>query len=251
VGVLVSLALPPAGGADPEKVHAGIREAASAAGASVLGGDLSRSPGPLVVDVVVVGRAHAPALRAGAMPGDELWVTGTLGAAAAAVRLWNEGREPGPELRRAFARPVPRIAEALRLAQSGVLHALVDLSDGLAGDAGHLAAAGGVKVVLEARRVPVPEAARDALGGEAALDVALHGGEDYELCLAAPAGALRGDELEIPLTRVGRVEAGEGVWLDEGDAATAATGSPRRLERGGYSHVDRTGGAAGAEGAET
>ncbi|MCG6990200.1 MAG: thiamine-phosphate kinase, partial [Gemmatimonadetes bacterium] len=128
------------------------------------------------------------------------------------------------------------IAEALRLAELGVLHALVDLSDGLAGDAGHLAAAGGVEIVLEASRVPVSGAAGEALGEEGALEAALHGGEDYELCLVAPAGSLRGDELGVPLTRVGRVEAGDGVWLDGGD------GVPRRLARGGYSHVADAGG---------
>lgn len=235
LGVLVSLALPPKSGADAEDVHAGIREAATAAGAAVVGGDVSRSPGPLVVDVVVVGRAESPVLRAGAQPGDEVWVTGSLGGAAAAVRLWEEGADPGGVLREAFARPVPRIAEALRLAELGVLHALVDLSDGLAGDAGHLAAAGAVRVVLETHHVPVAAAAREALGEEGALEAALHGGEDYELCLTAPPGALRGDELDVSLTRVGRVETGTGVWLDEGD------GTPRRLARGGYSHIGREG----------
>jgi thiamine-monophosphate kinase len=235
VGVLVSLTLPPAGGADAEAVHAGIREAASAVGAVVLGGDVSRSPGPLVVDVVVVGRTDAPALRSGAVPGDELWVTGVLGGAAAAVGRWTTGTTPEPELRDAFARPVPRVAEALRLAALGVVHALVDLSDGLAGDAGHLSAAGGVRVVLEAARIPVAPGARAALGDDEALQAALHGGEDYELCFAAAAGAVHGRELDVPLTRVGRVEAGEGVWLDAGD------GEPRRLARGGFSHVPEAG----------
>ncbi len=233
VGMLVSMAFPPQGGADPEAVHAGLREAATAVGAVVIGGDVSRSPGPLVVDVVVVGRTPAPVLRAGARPGDEVWVTGTLGASAAAVRLWEGGEEPGPELRAAFAHPVPRVAEALRLARADSLHALVDISDGLAGDAGHLAAAEDVRIVLEADGISVAPAARAALGGDAALDVALHGGEDYELCLVAPSGAIRGDALGIPLTRVGRVEVGDGVWLDAGD------GTPlRRLQRGGYSHVE-------------
>jgi len=230
VGVLVSLAIPPEGGADAQAVHAGILEVARDVGAVVLGGDLSRSPGPLVVDVVVVGRVGEAALRAGAAAGDEVWVTGTLGASAAAVRLWASGRQPGPELRRAFAHPVPRIREAQDLVERGVVRALVDLSDGLAGDAGHLAAASGVKVVLEAARIPVAEAARSTLG-DAALEAALHGGEDYELCFAAPAGGVKGDELSIPLTRVGRVEAGAGVWLKQKDDEA------RPLTRGGYSHV--------------
>jgi thiamine-monophosphate kinase len=234
VGVLVSLAIPPGGGADAEAVYAGIRQATRDAGAVVLGGDLSRSPGPLMVDVVVVGRAVDAASRAGAEVGDDIWVTGTLGASAAAVRLWASGMEPGGDLRRAFTHPVPRVTEALRLAERGIVHALVDVSDGLAGDAGHLAAASGVKVVLRTDRIPVAAAARSALGDDA-LDAALYGGEDYELCFAAPAGAVRGDDLSIPLTCVGHVEEGAGVWLDEGGDA------PRLLERGGYSHVEGDG----------
>ncbi|MCG6957884.1 MAG: thiamine-phosphate kinase, partial [Gemmatimonadetes bacterium] len=127
VGVLVSLAIPPEGGADAEAVHAGIRKAATDAGAVVLGGDVSRSPGPLIVDVVVVGRTSDAASRAGAEVGDDVWVTGALGASAAAVRLWTSGAEPGEALRQAFSHPVPRVLEAIQLVERGVVHALIDL----------------------------------------------------------------------------------------------------------------------------
>jgi thiamine-monophosphate kinase len=234
VGVLVSMGLPPASDVDAEEVHAGVREAASSVGAALLGGDVSTSPGPLVLDVVVVGRTDEPCLRTGALPGDELWVTGELGASAAAVRLLERGEAPSASLRRAFARPTPRVRAASTLAGAGVLHALVDLSDGLAGDAGHLAAAAGVRIVLEVVRVPVAAAARTALGEVEALTCALHGGEDYELCFAAEAGALDGlvlaDRLGVGLTRVGRVEEGADVWLESPD------GWVRPLERGGFDH---------------
>lgn len=235
VGVLVSMAFPKDRGVDVDAVQRGVRAAAASVGASVLGGDLSRSPGPLVLDLSVVGRASAPVSRAGARPGDGIWVTGRLGASAAAVLLWRAGREPPPELRAAFARPTPRIGAALALARAGVLRALVDLSDGLAGDAGHLAAAGRVKVVLERGRIPVAGGVEAALGPTGALEAALRGGEDYELCFAAPPGAVDAEALEreagVALTRVGRVEEGSGVWLEEED------GSAAPLLKGGYDHT--------------
>jgi thiamine-monophosphate kinase len=238
VAVLVSMGLPTDRDVDAERLHAGVREAALAVGAVVVGGDVSTSPGPCVLDVVVLGRADAPVLRGGARPGDEVWVTGTLGASAAAVAVWERGEVPSPALRAAFARPTPRVSAARALAETGALRALVDLSDGLAGDAGHLAAAAGVRIVVEVARVPVAAAAVEALGGERALDAALHGGEDYELCFTAAPGAIGADAAgaiaPVSLTRVGRVEAGEGVWLEADD------GSLRPVARGGFSHFGPT-----------
>ncbi len=234
LAVLLSLAMPDAHRFDIEAVHAGAREASASVGVPIIGGDLSRSPGPLVVDVVVLGRADPPVLRSGARAGDELWVTGSLGAAAAAVALWENGREPGPELRDAYARPRPRVAEARFLVEHGAVHALIDLSDGLAGDAGHLAAAGGVRVVLEGPSLPLAPAAVQALGAAEARMGAMHGGEDYELLFAAAPGSVDVEAFSarfpLSLTRVGRIDGGEGVWLVEG-------GGEQRVERGGYSHV--------------
>jgi len=245
VGVLVSLAGPARGKATLAEVHAGVREIAAEVGAAVIGGDVSGSPGPLVLDVVAVGRAERPVLRSGARPGDEVWVTGRLGAAAASVRAWESGDEPAPPLRTAFARPRPRVREGVALGARAGVHALIDLSDGLAGDAGHLAAASGVRIVLEAERVPV---ARGVAGGPgvpdaaAALALALHGGEDYELCFACAPGAVGADFFAeasaygapatgVELTRVGCVEEGEGVWLQKPDGSTA------RLAKGGFDHM--------------
>lgn len=233
VAMLVSMAAPHEG-VNLDAVQAGLREAAASVGAAVVGGDLSRSPGPLFLDVVVLGRTAWPVLRDGAEPGDDVWVTGALGASAAAVQAWEDGREPAEELRAAFARPTPRVREARCLVEHELVDAMIDVSDGLAGDAGHIAAASGVRITLEAARVPLAEAAVSALGREGALEAALYGGEDYELCFVTDPGIVDPvyfrERQGVTVRRVGRVSEGEGVWLQEGE------GEPRRLTRGGFDH---------------
>jgi thiamine-monophosphate kinase len=237
LGLLVSVAAPTEGGVELPAIQSGIRAATAAVGAVVLGGDLSRSPGPVLVDVTVIGRSDRPVLRSGARPGDEVWVTGRLGAAAAAVRAWESGHEPDPGPRQAFARPMPRIAESRWLAEGEIAHALIDLSDGLAGDVGHLSAASAVRIVLEAELIPVYETATGKPTG--GLDLALHGGEDYELCFTAAPGLAEAnadaflESFGVRLTRVGRVEEGSGVWLRR-------DGEVGPLGRGGYDHMDGT-----------
>lgn len=239
VGVLVSLAAPESDVPDyAAELVAGAAEAARTVGAELIGGDVARSPDRLAIDVVVLGHAPAPVRRDGARPGDELWVTGRLGGAAAAVAALLEGGEPNRAARERMVRPRPRTAEAVWLAQRVALHAAIDVSDGLAGDARHVAAASGVRVELEPARVPV-----DSDAG-ANLELALGGGEDYELCLAAEPGALdavRDDFVAgfgVELTRVGAVREGEGVWLVDGDGRAAAA------PRGGWVHFERDVGAA-------
>lgn len=215
----------------------GMDEAAKRVGAAVVGGDLTRSPGPLVVDVVALGRAEAPILRDGARVGDEVWVTGALGGAAAAVRMLESGRTPEARLRAFYARPVPRVGEALWLAEHGLLHSLIDLSDGLAADAGHLAAASGLGIVIEGACVPVDQGARGQAGDDfEALEAALSGGDDYELCFTAAPGAVQElaeafqTRFSVTLSRVGRVVEGHGLFIDQGD------GEARPLRLGGYDH---------------
>jgi thiamine-monophosphate kinase len=237
IGVLASVAAP-GDGSVAEELMAGVRALVETFGAALLGGDLARSPGPLVVDVVSLGRASRPLLRSGAQEGDELWVTGVLGGAAAAVALWSAGRPVPAVLRAAFVAPRPRIAEARWLAEAGA-RAGIDLSDGLAGDAAHVGAASGLAIVLEERALPVhPLLADLALPAEAtALDLVLHGGDDYELLVAAEAGRIEAavSEFEarfgLSLTRVGRLERGSGVYLAPADGA-----APVPLARGGYDH---------------
>jgi thiamine-monophosphate kinase len=232
VGILASVALGPGdeAGVGPA-VMRGVVAAARDAGAVLLGGDLTRSPGPLVIDIVAAGDAPRPVLRSGARPGDEVWVTGALGGAAAAVAAWLDGREPSALARTAFARPTPRVREARWLAERGVPTAMVDLSDGIAGDAGHIAAASGVGLVIRAHALPV---AAGAASAPDAVRLAAAGGEDYELCFTASPGSVTGApgeaeatgagglavafeaEFGVSLTRVGEVVEGSGVEvLDE------------------------------------
>ena len=209
----------------------GIKTALKELGAPLVGGDLTASPGPVVIDVTVVGEAAEPVTRSGANPGDELWVTGVLGGSAGAVRAWRDGVEPDPGLRASFVRPTARIKEARWLADQVRVRAMIDLSDGLAGDARHLAAASGVRIVLDARLVPV----HPDLSAGAAASLAMSGGEDYELCFVSPPGVTGpwADEFQerfgIGLTCVGHVEEGTGVEV-------VGTTEGRDHVSGGFDH---------------
>ncbi len=239
VAVLLSMALNPAevDEAAPA-LQRGAAQACEREGVRILGGDLSRSPGPVVLDVVVLGRSQAPLRRRGSVPGDEVWVTGWLGESGAAVRAWKNGETPPPALRKAFASPSPRIRELRWLAERVDLHAGIDLSDGLAGDAGHLAAASGVALIIDSDRLPFSPELEEHLGSrEECLHFALRGGEDYEVCLTAPPGALGPlvapfrREFGVSLSRIGRVADGEGVTLE------GSLGREGPLE-GGFSHFE-------------
>lgn len=242
LGVLLSVALPPELDVEVlEELAEGAGRVLAAAGAPLLGGDLSSSPGPVVVDVVVVGAAARPVGRAGARSGDELWVTGELGGAAAAVQAWTRSLEPDPRARRAFERPAPRLEEARWLAERARPTALIDLSDGLAGDAAHVAAASGVRAVLDADAVPLAPPLDEFADRGAALRLAAGGGEDYELLVAAPPGALEGQagsfekRFGLPLTRLGRLEEGRGVrWIGQDAGSLAGL-------TGGFDHFPGTG----------
>jgi thiamine-monophosphate kinase len=195
----------------------GVGAAVASCGGRVLGGDLAASP-IWVVDVTVIGRAARPVGRAEARAGDGVWVTGTLGGARAALLEWEAGRSPAAGARERFAHPVPRIAEGRWLAAHGA-HAMMDVSDGLGGDAGHLAAASGVRVELALEQLPVhPDVVAVALArGEPLQAFAARGGEDYELLVVMPKTFEEGEAKRFQqdtgtvLTRIGRVRRGAGV----------------------------------------
>ena len=242
IGILVSLAAPSdLLGEFTTRVMQGARAAAANARAALLGGDINRTDGPIVVDVVVVGNAMRPALRRGARAGDSLWVTGELGAAAAAVHAWQLGRVPETAARLAFALPTPRIAEAAWLAGRGAVDALIDVSDGIAGDVSHIAAASGVKIILDATSIPIHPAVHATIDdADEALRIALTGGEDYEHCFAAPPGAVERlgemfmNTFGVHLTCIGTVHDGRGVYLRD------LHGRVDELRLTGYNHVQGT-----------
>jgi len=174
---LVAVSGPPH--TDLDLLYRGIASAAACFTCPVIGGDLTNAP-VLVVTVAVTGRVEgAPVLRSGARPGDGIWVTGPLGASAAGLRSYRRGGPPADPvdqaLRAAHARPHPALpaGSAARLAGA---HAMIDVSDGLSADLGHLADASGVGFRLD--RIPVAAGATEA--------DALGGGEDYVLVFAAP-----------------------------------------------------------------
>jgi thiamine-monophosphate kinase len=203
----------------------GQAEAARAVGAPIVGGNLSRGA-ELSLTTTLLGHATRAVRRDGAKAGDGVWVAGTVGLAAIGLRALSLGREDDlvRDGLRAFRRPAVRREEARGLEAA---HAAIDLSDGLSQDAGHLASQSGVAIVIDqdALLAHVGDGVfRAAMSlGSRVVDVALDGGEDYAL-LATAAEPLAG------FTRIGDVEAGEGVWLRDYD------GRQRRVLAGGFDH---------------
>jgi len=179
-----------------DAVYAGIGEACRAFGVDLVGGDVSRGPA-LSLAVTALGEAEQVVTRAGARPGDRLAVSGPLGAAAAGLALLGRDDEAArellgrfPALAAAHRRPCPDLAAGPRLVRAGAT-AMLDVSDGLAGDALHLAEASGTGLEIHDGSVPLAPGVREAAGllGRDPVDFALGGGEDFVLAVALPVGA--------------------------------------------------------------
>lgn len=209
----------------------GFLELASEARVALIGGNISASPGPLVVDVTLLGSAHPRKFltRAGARPGDELYLTGAIGGAAAGLAWLAAGHERTSADESVLAalhryeRPSPRSRMGLVVGRARAASAAIDLSDGLAEAAWQLAEASGVGVELEADAIPIEPAWRQwAENLDAAvepIETALAGGEDYELLFAVPvrrrrrfAAAVRRCR-DVAVTRIGIVTAKREVVL--------------------------------------
>lgn len=233
LALLVSVAVSGDGGQTVAlDLQRGVRRAGDRVGVAIIGGDVSRSPGPAVLDVVVIGKTSGILSRGGAEPGEHLWVSGSLGAAAAAVRAWSAGSLPVAAARRRFAMPPDRISLGRALAEAAIASSMIDISDGLVLDAGRIAASSGTRICVRPHRVPVDPGA----GGD--LNLALKGGEDYELMFTANPGAepgilALGRELSMSLTRIGMVEAGAGVVLEDERGGRTAPGD------GGFDHFTK------------
>lgn len=203
--VVISLALPEANEKFIASFYRGVEKLRSLINFDVVGGDLSRSPGPIFIDVAALGTSTKPIYRSGAREGDVLAVSGTPGASAAglySMQNWSLIREIQGALMNAHQLPKPRFDLDVSSATS-----LIDISDGLASEAHHIAKASRVRIEIDEARIPLHERAV-ALAKrtkQSALDWALYGGEDYELLATFP------PEQKLPegFTAIGRIT-GEG-----------------------------------------
>lgn len=227
LGVLLALTVPPGWRSELAALAEGIARATRSAQAPIVGGDVTDGD-RLALGITVLGHALQPLTRAGAKPGDVLYVTGALGGPGAALAAWEGGDSPAAAHRARFAAPEARITAGLWLAAHGA-HAAIDLSDGLAGDVAHLAAASGVTCVLNLNAVPCVHGV--------SVDEALSSGEEYELLVAAPAldvSAFSAAHPGLALTAIGRVESTRGA----GEVRAERDGQPTALP-GTHDHFAR------------
>jgi len=200
---------------------------------TLLGGDTTSTPGPIALSLTILGHVAPGTMvrRAGARPGDDIWVSGTIGDGALGLAV-AQGRlsDPSGHLHRRYLLPQPRVG----LAIAGVASAGMDVSDGLVQDLGHLCRAGNLAAEIDAALVPLSSPAQQV--GPDWLPTILTGGDDYELLLAVPPdreAALRAvaQAADIPVTRIGSFRAGPpGVMVRGPD------GKALFLARGGWSH---------------
>jgi thiamine-monophosphate kinase len=213
-----------------EELVGGQHEAAVTCGARIVGGNFARGPA-VSITTTLLGRCSRAVRRDGARPGDGLWLAGPVGLAAAGLRALESGRAEDERLAAAIeAWRLPRARIADGRAMATLASAAIDVSDGLARDAGHVAEASGVALVLDADVLegdPLLARTAEALGARP-IDLALYGGEDYALLAASPA--------PIPGFRaVGAVRSGRGLIL-------ARSKSEEAIEPRGYDHFAAAGG---------
>lgn len=232
----LSLSLPQSDAAWIDGFLDGFLELAARHAVTLVGGDTTR--GPLSICVTAHGfvEPRGALLRSGARVGDDVWITGTPGDAAAALRQWQSGEAMAPALRARLDRPTPRIAAGLALA--GIAHACIDVSDGLLADLGHVCRASRVGAVLDVDALPASAALLAAFGVAARRELQATGGDDYELCFTAPKTARPAVEdamsaCGVPATRIGRITADAGKLVLR-DAAGEAWSPPRA----GYVHFE-------------
>lgn len=209
-------------------------------GCDLIGGDTTR--GPLAIAITIFGDVPRGAAirRSGAAPGDDVWVSGTLGAPALAVRILQGAlADPDEQLTQArvvLERPIPRVALGLSL--RGTASAMIDLSDGLLGDLGHVLKQSGVGAKINVDALPGSPLLKRAAPG-VWLSCVLTGGDDYELCFTAPASKRsdvqqQGERTGTSLTRVGEIVAGHAMSFHDGQGHAYVF--PEGLVLTGYDH---------------
>ncbi len=243
---LMNLALPADfPDAEADEIVRGLLETADRHGVTLIGGDTSASDGPMFIDVTMIGETLPGAFltRSGARPGDAIFVSGRLGDSEAGRRVLSRGDRPDEASRDAIGKhlgPVPRLELGRFLVASGACTAAMDLSDGLSIDLRRMCHASGTGAMVFGNRIPVsPAAVREATGsGEPPLNLALNGGEDFELLFTVHPD--RVGEIEglnespaiggVRLTRVGTMEIQEaGIRIDAGNG-------PEPLPARGFDH---------------
>ncbi|MFN2498524.1 MAG: thiamine-phosphate kinase [Pyrinomonadaceae bacterium] len=237
-----------------EHLYNGYLSLADRYGVELAGGDVSRTPEKIVIDSILIGECESgrAVLRRGAAPGDQIFVTGFLGDAAAGLRLLERGlrahNESGPQRLEEHAidrlllrqlRPDPRVGWGLLLGEQQLASAMIDISDGLSSDLNHLCKESVVGAEVEAARIPIDQVVTE-LCGRRALDpliLALHGGEDFELLFT-----VKPENVEklpkrvdgVPITCIGTIkEQSYGVKISEGSRVW-------NLEPGGWEHFRKT-----------
>jgi thiamine-monophosphate kinase len=202
-----------------EQLYLGLREMADEFQTAIIGGDTNSWDGPLVISVTALGEATGlgPVRRSGAKPGDWLLVTGPLGGSIRGKHL-------------TFT---PRVREALRLHEIAHLHAMIDISDGLAADVNHICEESHCGAVLRAEQIPITAVAQSMADAKSPLDHALTDGEDFELILAVSEAEGRKLIQSQPIPGITLTHIGEciekGLWLEQ-------QGQHRSLEPRGYEH---------------
>ena len=228
-----------------ERIYTGLYATANRFGVVIVGGDTTGSPGPLMLNLTLTGEMARARVcyRSGAKPGDLICVSGTLGDAAGGLAIMRgevdlSGEDRAHLLRR-LHRPEPRVALGQALAETGAVTAMIDVSDGVASDMGHICRQSGVSGIIREAAVPMSEPFRRfcTAGGHSAIDVALSGGEDYELLFTVSpdrweaVAALSGRETLPVIHRIGKIAPGDGIVLIERGDGTRV--SPAKL---GYDH---------------
>ncbi|MEM7281729.1 MAG: thiamine-phosphate kinase [Pseudomonadota bacterium] len=212
----------------------GIRELADEHSVALVGGDTVRGPKVMTVQLTGFAPAGGALMRAGAKTGDTVFVTGHLGSAAASLRGYMS-EQSSPFDIDWFARPSPRVSFGSELV--GIANACIDVSDGLLADLGHIVESSSVGVDLYIDKLPVQRQLFESLGTEAALNCALSGGDDYELCFTVPAKHLtavekKAQDSNLLVTRIGTVVEGQTVkcYLDGNRVFPAHSGYDHFVE---------------------
>ena len=210
VAAVVSIALPRGRAWDlAQGIQAGMDALAEQFNVCIAGGDTNSWDGPLIISVTALGEPHGrgPVLRSGAQPGDWILVTGELGGSI-------QGRH---------LNFTPRLEEARRLQDHAILHAMIDVSDGLAADLHHILEESRVGAAIHASQIPISAAAQFAADGQTPLEHALGDGEDFELLLTLPAEEaqrlLKTPIFETRLTHIGEIVAGSTCELRQADGS--------------------------------